>query len=190
MIIEAKNKIIIFIHPPRSGGTSIEHSLLNGAIVPDNQKHLNANQIKNFLGEDKWNNAFKFGIIRNPWERMSSLYITNEPPMSHYNNNAGKSMSNFLTNYQVLPWEHGMQCSDYLNEDLDYIIRFEDRENDIERINGILSEYGLHIDSSVKKRQHKNKNSNFMSYFDEDSNKIMNEKFSDDIAKWYGSVLR
>ena len=72
---------IIFIHIPKTGGTSIEKSLnisniKNGYGIKDNkavqhftwynyQKHIN----------DKFNAYYKFTIVRNPYEKVLSDYF-------------------------------------------------------------------------------------------------------------------
>ena len=184
MILKLNNRHLVFVHPPRSSGTSIEHCLLSGALVPDGDKHLNAKQIRYTLGEDSWRSSFKFGIVRSPWERMASLYVTQETPYASYNLNAGKSMMEFLSQYKPAPWEHGVQCSDYINEELDLIIRFEERENGILQVNKQLEEFGLCIDPSVKKRSH-TKQRKDIDYYDEESKQWMLEKFEDDFLRWY-----
>ena len=184
MILKHGDSFIIFVHPPRSSGTSIEHCLLDSGTVPDNSKHLNARQIKEYLGEEAWNNAFKFGVVRNPWDRMASLYITEETPFKMYNHHAGNSMVEFLSQYKPMPWEHGIQCNDYINEPLDYIIKFEERREGIDFVNSKLKDYGLSIDPSVKKRNHPKKKPYF-EYYDDEATALINEMFKDDIGRWY-----
>lgn len=184
MVIETEKRKIIFIHPPRCSGTSIEYCLLRGRMVPDGSKHLNASQVKKIIGKEEWDKAFKFGIVRNPWDRMSSLFVTEEPPFSNYNSNSNYTISQFVERYHPMPWEHGVQCCDYMNEELDLIIKYEDRTNGIVELNEILSEFGMSVDPGVRKRSHE-KNRNFMEYFDEESNEKMNEKFKCDIERWY-----
>lgn len=81
---------ILFVHNPRTSGTSIRRALLRGtdpnhelqfpAALPDMGKHAFPYQIKKkmqtsrFIPADTWDNVFKFSIVRNPWDRMVSLY--------------------------------------------------------------------------------------------------------------------
>jgi len=37
-------------------------------------KHATASQIRELIGEDNWNRAFRFTIIRDPWEIVCSLW--------------------------------------------------------------------------------------------------------------------
>ncbi len=184
MILKSKHGIVIFVHPPRSSGTSIEHCL-KGGLVLDKEKHLNATQLKKRVGQNKWDKAFKFGVIRNPWDRMASLYVTPESLFGGINIHSGNNMHTFLTKYKPAPWEHGTQCADYLNESLDFIVCFETRAKDIERLNQALQPYNLRVNPNTIKRKHNNKQKDFMSYFDKQSNEVMHNMFKEDISRWY-----
>lgn len=100
MILE--NRKIIFIHIPKTGGSSIEIALDEFSedsiwfdnrgtyftprentfqkimmerigIDKDNYKHATALQYKNILGEE-YDDYFVFTVLRNPIKRLSSLY--------------------------------------------------------------------------------------------------------------------
>tara|TARA_Y100000004_G_scaffold186508_1_gene238138 strand:+ start:7263 stop:7964 length:702 start_codon:yes stop_codon:yes gene_type:complete len=96
MIISHKYKFI-FVHVPKTAGTSIVQSLypyldLQQDVVlgghPDHEhkddeqrrsrgelhKHSTAEEIKEKVGEDIWNSYFVFGGVRNPYSRIVSLY--------------------------------------------------------------------------------------------------------------------
>ena len=102
MIISHKHKFI-FMHTPKCAGSSIEVSLasvcdegdLIGPVtsegLPDDYKHPNtfeehqeetggiyngmrAEEIKNYIGDDIWNEYFKFSVVRNPWDRAISFW--------------------------------------------------------------------------------------------------------------------
>lgn len=60
----------IFIHIPRTGGTSIE-TVIHGESYPIEHKHLIASQAKAVYA-DYWDRYFKFAFVRNPWDRMVS----------------------------------------------------------------------------------------------------------------------
>lgn len=85
------NDKVIFVHCPRTSGTSIRRALLKGEDPNDpenlqspgnlkpglfwrNQKHAYASMIKENVPQEVWETRFKFSIVRNPWDRMVSLY--------------------------------------------------------------------------------------------------------------------
>ena len=70
VISEAKKAI--FIHIPRTGGSSIE--AIGDFSVIDGSSHEYAIDIKERLGETTFSDYFSFAITRNPWDRFLSLY--------------------------------------------------------------------------------------------------------------------
>ena len=81
---------VLFIHNPRTSGTSIRRALLRGrdpnaelqfpASLADMGKHSFPSQIRKkmeanaFSPDGTWDRIFKFSVVRNPWDRMVSLY--------------------------------------------------------------------------------------------------------------------
>ena len=80
----------IFIHITKSAGSSIEVAMNaveqrdDGAIDPMTgefvnvvtgaEKHMTARAVKDLLGDDVWNEYFKFSVVRNPFDRFHSLW--------------------------------------------------------------------------------------------------------------------
>ncbi|MEM9173535.1 MAG: sulfotransferase family 2 domain-containing protein [Pseudomonadota bacterium] len=78
----------IFIHIPKTAGSSIEVALDSvektnkGAVDPRTgehnpvttkpEKHYDAVACRNAYGADVWNDYFKFAVVRNPWDRLHS----------------------------------------------------------------------------------------------------------------------
>lgn len=64
----------IFVHIPRTAGTSIEVALLGTDTwnTKPEEKHIYASTAKKIYSE-WWDEYFKFSIVRNPWSRMVSL---------------------------------------------------------------------------------------------------------------------
>lgn len=75
MFIEAKN--VIFVHIPKTGGSSIKKTLRNNE--PPNMSFSSGRILYSVekamqVYPDNWNQAFKFTVIRNPWERLVSKW--------------------------------------------------------------------------------------------------------------------
>ncbi|MDH3378911.1 MAG: sulfotransferase family protein, partial [Gammaproteobacteria bacterium] len=66
---------IIFIHVPRTAGTSIEMALIGKDwwdVDPDT-KHIDWVKAKEVYAE-YWDKYLKFSVVRNPWDWLASLY--------------------------------------------------------------------------------------------------------------------
>jgi len=61
---------LIFIHVPRTGGTSVD-TLFRGV----HQGHRSASGYCALLGDDIWERYFKFSTVRNPWDQLVSWYF-------------------------------------------------------------------------------------------------------------------
>lgn len=68
-ILEINDTKFIFIHINKTAGTSI----LNALEVKKKQ-HLTSKEVIQKIGKDKWDNVFKFSIVRNPWAKVYSHY--------------------------------------------------------------------------------------------------------------------
>lgn len=80
-LFKVNDRIIHFVHIPKTGGTSIEKwfsekypsLLLNGKLegVPSTLQHLDAKQYTKLFGD--WPD-FEFTVVRNPYDRLISAY--------------------------------------------------------------------------------------------------------------------
>ena len=185
MLVSDKYKTI-FIHINKSGGTSIEQVFRPNAIF---KKHyLTAREIRDIVG-DKWDRYFKFAIVRNPWDKMSSLYRyrrdINLIPLSWSfskfikkidtlnNKSPSKSARNLLRTTNQL--EHCID--DNGNIILDYIGKFEEFKKSWEKISKKIGfkKKLPHVKSTVK---HKH----YSKYYTDDIRDIVADRFANDIA--------
>ena len=143
-MISDKHKII-FIHIPRTSGTSIE-SAFDLNMDKEGDKHLRASEIKKKTGSDKWNSYFKFSIVRNPWERFASMYSM--PFFRKINRLSGKSIDYFFDNYYLPSHESCISCSEYLDMvDINFIGKYEERNSFIKELKNHLN-----IEEEIKKK--------------------------------------
>jgi hypothetical protein len=167
---------LVFIHPPRCSGTSIEQSF---GWSNESEKHLCASSIRRKIGDKHWNNSFKFGVIRNPFDRIVSMY--HAPCYRKFRKGIGfETMEQFLSFIPRVPTEEGIQCSDFINEDIDFIIRYESRNNDLDRLH---EEFSIEIDKNINIRQ-TNRHSDYKIYHNENTIELVKLKFKDDIERF------
>ena len=63
----------IFVEVPKTGSTSVRSVIGN-----PNRPHKSISEIKFMVNKEKFESYFKFGFVRNPWDRVVSLYERNE----------------------------------------------------------------------------------------------------------------
>ena len=66
---QGSNGPFIFIHINKTAGTSI-----GNAIGLPIKHHRTAREVIAAIGKDKWNTAYKFTLVRNPWDEVVSHY--------------------------------------------------------------------------------------------------------------------
>jgi hypothetical protein len=85
-------KKILFVHIPKSGGTTIEHHM--GAINNPNKgykrntnnkamQHLTIEEYNALFDDKRFDNYCKFTIVRNPYDKMLSEYYWTDLPIGY-----------------------------------------------------------------------------------------------------------
>jgi len=155
----------IFIHLPRTGGTSIEKALCgkNWWDVDPSTKHLIASQAREVY-KDYWDAYFKFSIVREPCSRM--LSCLRFPEYFSINYLSTSTYSDFLRGYMqrfgyplTVEYDHrfhkpvqskrALPNAVYLNaldEELDYIGRFEKLDEEFSNIAKMLGAEDLTLE--------------------------------------------
>ena len=207
-MIISHSRNFVFVHIQKNAGTSITkyldkyityQDLLLGCTEFGEKiqhlykekfnlhKHSYAKEIKNIMGEETWNNYFSFSFVRNPYDRMVSLY-----------NWCRKGKFNFPICQEAIQAENFSQfirgeCFQKLPNQLDYltdnrkkvIVDFIGRQESIqEDFDSICTKLDIPKNNmnkfkhNVRKRDY----SNYQSYYySEEDIEIVTKKFSTDL---------
>jgi hypothetical protein len=181
-MINHKTKCI-FIHVPRTAGTSIEVAIQNQDQwhVSRRRKHLIASTAKKIYKE-YWDEYFKFAFVRNPWDRMISLCKYGNFHPREYNRtygcdiqsgklNLGTYRERFSTGYEVDQRSYSADdkfkpaipnaiYSNILNEKLDFIGKFETLQSDCEFISEKIKKKIV-----LAKKQEQSKHLHYSEYY-------------------------
>ncbi len=167
---------LIFIHIPGTGGTSIEHSL--GQTLENAEKYQTAREIQKKIGPEKFFRSFVFTFIRNPWDRIISLY--HQPYYREEQGFGDKSLAYFIENFEPGPGEKKFY-HEYLDADgITYIARFENRRQEILRIsqvNEIPIDPSVHIGKTER-------DPDYRTYYDAETQQMVHEMFREDIDRY------
>lgn len=168
-LLKGRNDII-FVHIPKTAGTSIRYAMgFNGMDRSQNiRNHYTAKEIIDLIGIEKWDNAFKFTFVRNPWDRLYSFYsfrlkkgrIKNED----YKNSFRKWVFSELVDrdpkskkrFNLIPQTEWL--IDHQNKiQMDFIGRFENLINDFETLGKMIPFDAQlpHMNKSVRTNDYK-----------------------------------
>ena len=163
----------IYIHIPRTAGTSIERWITGKDwwLVDSKTKHLLASQARRIYA-DHWDAYFKFAFVRNPWDRMVSMAKYGEFYGVHMCNNI-VNIDQYLNKYNdqltlehdqrfyrracLLSDKHKAGCvyGNILDEELDFVGTYENLQHDITLVRdalGIKSAFDFHVEKSHNRR--------------------------------------
>jgi len=197
MICSNRHKFI-FVHVPKTGGTSIR-SVLGSLDRKDAMtiklpfltkkkmllnEHLTALEIKNIVLPSVWDTTFKFAFVRNPWSVMLSHYL-------YFKTNPGGSVlakkAKSLSFNQYIDWYFNFDglhrfkngFSDFLRisgkDALDFIGKQEFMDKDFSKVCDLLN-----IAKIKLPRKNVTKHKHYRVYYDSNSIKIVKRAFERD----------
>jgi chondroitin 4-sulfotransferase 11 len=169
----------IFIHIPKTAGTSIEKIFeSNGNEYKQSEKHLLAQDSKRRYRRH-WKDYVKFSIVRNPWARLYSVW---------YNyRDSGKTkleLSEFIDEvkkgkyYLLTPQVRWLRTKGKI--EMDFIERFEDIPDLFENI---MDRFNLKMDTIPNFKLMEGKADYKGSYTDETIEKVF-KMYNEDIEMW------
>lgn len=184
----------IFIHIPRTGGTSLERVLLSLELCEDWElmnkkqiveqligpsKHYKASHLRDIVGQDRWVTATTVSIVRNPYDKVISHFY--QPYYRAINALAGNSLESFLRAYRPAPHEEGYTCADYLDLDIDNIIRYE---NYTEELFDLLSPFGVKREQLLARIGAVRKANGYREFYSKCTRKIVEDLYAEDLGRF------
>lgn len=190
MLYNINNKKVLFIHIPKTGGSSIGTVLMPYMLnTPDIVGHQGYKECIRYYNPD-----YIFTVVRNPWDwRCSWYYYLKQEIAGHqfeHNNINILSFKEHLKWIKETPITHFTSSiydgiiskvfikpqSHYLNGENIKILRFENLKTDFENY---MEELGLKL--KLDKHVRKSSNSNYINEYDNESIKIVEDLWINDI---------
>lgn len=175
----------IFIHVPRTGGTTILKELRFHDLDVYRECKYNHDPLFKLQGLNKWDDdAYIFAFVRNPFTRTYSYY-------NHYlKYNKSVSFYQFLKNIKLklksktTPYYYYPQSFFLYNEDgelsLSKIYRYEDYENSLREIEKVYKqEFNFGHENKTSWHRH-----DFIKDYDKESTELVRELFSVDFINF------
>jgi len=195
----------IFIHIPRTGGSSFEKVIfgMDWFAHKKETKHLIASQAKEIYKE-YWNDYFKFAIVRNPWDRCVSMLNFSKNYYGYEENFFKKKLTKkklewyknrynypftieydyrFYSISEVINERHSNNqvYLNILDEELDYVGKFENLHDDFKEVSKIL---GLNKQELPILAESKNRKKNYRDYYTSELKEIVENVYAKDIQKF------
>lgn len=180
----SNEKKFIFVHIPKTAGSSITYVLRNYSLFPVSflsngnakldGKHLTAKELIDHAG-GHWNEYYSFAVVRNPWDRVISTFSYLQS-VRHPLLKGAKTPGEWIIAGNV--WCY--PCADYVTVDgkivVNQILRYETLQQDF----NLLCEK-LAIAPVELPRSNASRHEHYSSYYDYASKEIVANLFKDDI---------
>jgi chondroitin 4-sulfotransferase 11 len=173
-------KKLLFIHIPKTAGTSISKSL----NIPKDHGHRTLQKI--ISKKSELNKYYKVAFVRNPYDRMVSLYNEKKETGWLYKNVDFKKFIQFIyTDISKISNDpnlenHSKPCTFWLKYDeqiiMDYIGKFENIENDLNFIYKTLN-----LDNKKLQHLRKRNKMHYSKYYDEETINIVKKYHKEDL---------
>jgi len=174
MIINDEKKFI-YIHSPKTGGTTI-HALFDPNKKWFNKpKHMKACECIRHIGNEKFKKYTKFSFVRNPWERQVSLFEWINMKRKQQNKQILLDFKVFLRSHKEMPAQINWLVLNGICV-MDFVGRVENFEEDIKRIAKLLN-------TKIKKIPKYNATSHkpYQEYYDDETMELVKPRIQPDI---------
>jgi len=186
----------IYIHIPKTGGTSINNALHNlpkknrledfNPVRLNYSKHASALEMKHAVGDEIWEEYFTFAFVRNPWDIMVSSYnwwLQKAPKWKHLHHDV-KNIEHLGSFERFMHSKYGRKMINefkgnmfnWLSENdeviVDFVGKFENIQEDWNRICERLcvEPYKLPYLNQTERKHYKE-------YYTQETKQIVHERF-------------
>jgi hypothetical protein len=191
-------KRFLFVHIPKTAGNSIQSVLRDysedelvalrseqdgverfGLRNPKYKvkKHSTLAEYRAALGEAEFDNLYKFTCVRNPWDRMISLYFTPTQNAAAWDR---KRFRKIIA--KALPVSDYLRLHERENdpfENVNYIMRFENLVDDFRTVCRELA-----ISPSTLPRYNRSDREHYAKYYDDDLRELVRTRFATEIERF------
>ena len=190
------SKKLIFIHVPKSAGTSVRATLkkyLNEENYDNiyNNSHQSYSQIVK-INNKIINNRISFALVRNPYERFVSIYrFVNRPfKLNKWFGNKSSEVAEridtfekFIENFRMPEWV--WKGYDHFTPQYEWTkgVNKVFKLNEKELLNNFLKDYGIkeEIGHHNKREIHSGYNEMYKKYYNENTKRIIKKYFEKDL---------
>jgi hypothetical protein len=199
----SKTRNFIFVHIPKTAGTSISEALAPYASVPDDVdpsqirhwtrrwKHATIREYADVLEPEFLQRATKFCVVRNPWSRAISHYFYRTQRLVRISNGkmAGadefsfdvESFRTFLN--RVPPIRDFVSLARRSGEprrisrhSMDRILRVETLQDDFDELASVIG-----IPSTILGRSNSSRHKPYSEYYTKEARDLVSERFAEEI---------
>jgi hypothetical protein len=185
------NKKILFIHVPKTGGSTIRSILKkkypSAKIISNPWEHSSINDyIKEGYNIDDY---FKFAFVRNPWDRLLSNYFFRIQRLQS-EETASVRFRDWVLNSKTKEGHSFLDTGEMYKTQLSYITLNKTQKLDfIGRYENLQQDWNFICDQLQIEKQklpHKNKSSHssYINYYNEDTVNIVGEYFKEDVENF------
>jgi chondroitin 4-sulfotransferase 11 len=174
----------IFIHINKTAGTSI-----GNAIGLPIKNHLTAKEVIQKIGKKNWQDAYKFTVVRNPWDKVVSLFEYRRKKNKTEIASSGMTFTDWVNlsfgpvrdpfyydNVKSFQAQVEWLKNDEGIIDTDFIAKFESLSSDFDQIKAAtgVSANLQHLNQSHRK--------DYRSYYTPETRAIIAKRHAEDIA--------
>ena len=191
-------KRFLFVHIPKTAGNSIQSALRDysedelvalrseqdgverfGLRNPKYKlkKHSTLADYRAALGETEFGNLYKFTCVRNPWDRMISLYFTPTQNTAAWDRKKfRKIISSALSVPDYLRLDQGEE-NPFGN--VEYIMRFENLEDDFRTVCAALD-----ISPPILPQYNRSNRDHYSRYYNDELRELVRMRFATEIERF------